>query len=169
MGYSNYNVGVWIETMVENRVQKIGHKIMADSTTLGGAVIYGLVTLMVLATGEMILFWKLVVGFMLTGGIVVLTRCIYFKDRPIPREHHTFVEKISASSFPSWHTARAVFLTITFIGMFQNRILALVLALIALLVAYSRVYLQRHDWWDVLGGMVLGGGVYWLILWGIVT
>lgn len=150
-------------------MQKIVHKFFADSTPLGGAVIYGLVTLMVLATGEMILFWKLVVGFILTGGIVVLIRCVYFKERPMKREHHTFIEKISASAFPSWHTARAVFLALTFMGLYQSGSLAVLLGLIALLVAYSRVYLQRHDWWDVLGGMVLGGGMYWLILRGIVT
>ncbi len=135
-----------------------------DVTSLGGAFFYGLVSLLALAVGEMELFIRLVIGFALCVGITSLIRVFYFKNRPAKQNYHNFLERLDASSFPSLHTARIVFLCITLAGFFQDNYVTGVLTFVAVLVAYSRTYLQKHDWWDLLGGVVLGVVVYGMIL-----
>jgi membrane-associated phospholipid phosphatase len=46
-----------------------------------------------------------------------------------------------------------MFLLIAYSG---NLILRIFLAVIGLLVAYSRIYLKRHYYIDVIGGIILG-------------
>ncbi|MAG02464.1 hypothetical protein CMI42_03945, partial [Candidatus Pacearchaeota archaeon] len=83
-------------------------------------------------------------------------------NRPEKQKYGNFVERIQASSFPSWHTARIVYLAIIISYLFSNNYLTILLIIIAGLVAYSRIYLKRHDYWDVLGGIVLGIIAFWL-------
>ncbi|MBI2151801.1 phosphatase PAP2 family protein, partial [Candidatus Woesearchaeota archaeon] len=70
--------------------------------------------------------------------------------------------KLDASSFPSWHTARALFLALIFSEKFNYFPLTVFLITITVIVAYSRLYLKKHDIIDVLGGIVLGGVSFWL-------
>ncbi|MBI4983109.1 phosphatase PAP2 family protein [Candidatus Woesearchaeota archaeon] len=136
-----------------------------DITALGGATVYGLVAVLVLLLEEKELFLKLVVGFLITFIITVLIRELYFKSRPKKQEYHNLAERIDASSFPSLHTARIVFFSLTWIGFFNyNYYLIAFFTLITITVAYSRIYLKKHDWWDLLGGVVLGGITFTIIL-----
>jgi membrane-associated phospholipid phosphatase len=66
------------------------------------------------------------------------------------------------SSFPSSHAANAATLALI-LGM-RWRWLAPPLWLLALTVAFSRMYLNRHFLSDVLFGMAIGVGVGWLAL-----
>ena len=93
---------------------------------------------------------------------MIVIRSIYTKNRPDKQEYKNYLEKIDALSFPSWHTARIVYLALIFSYLFNNNLLTLLFTLVAILVAYSRVYLKRHDYWDVLGGIVLGVVAFWL-------
>ncbi|HIH12529.1 TPA: phosphatase PAP2 family protein [Candidatus Woesearchaeota archaeon] len=155
------NRGVDLFLNMAQLIPTIVDKFFKDISPLGGGVLYSLVLLVVLGLQEMALFLRLLFGFLLTGMVVVLIRSVYFKDRPQRREYHSWMEKIIASSFPSWHTARAVFLALTFMTL-GGVYLKVVLGFIALLVGYSRIHLRRHDYWDVLGGMVLGMVTFFL-------
>lgn len=129
-----------------------------DITTFGGFAFYCLIMLLTLIFQEFTLLFKLLFGIIFTTLVIVLIRTFYFKNRPNQQEYDNFIDKIDASSFPSWHTAKIVFLVLVFSNFFQNNYpyFTLFLFLAALLVAYSRIYLKKHDWKDVLGGIILG-------------
>jgi len=66
------------------------------------------------------------------------------------------------SSFPSSHAANAAALALV-LGQRWRR-LAPGLWLLASLVAFSRIYLNRHFLSDVLCGVMIGVGIGWLVL-----
>ena len=98
--------------------------------------------------------------FIVLIGIYIITgiiRIIYFKQRPKKEEYDNFIEKIDASSFPSMHSARITFLclfTLIFLNL-EFFIKAIIIAF-GILGVYSRVYLKKHDFVDVIGGILLG-------------
>lgn len=127
-----------------------------ELTSLGGSVFYGLILLLTLLVGEIDLFIKLLIGYFFSLLIVILIRTFYFKNRPNKQKHQNYLEKIDASSFPSWHATRAIFLALLFSYFFVNRYVTTSLIIMALFVSYSRIKLKKHDWVDVLGGLILG-------------
>ena len=136
-------------------------ELFRDITSLGSAAFYGAVCLVVLAYGSFSFFWNLIIGFFFTGIVITLVRLLYFKPRPNKQEHKNWIEKIDASSFPSWHSARVMYLALVFLGI--SKIFDAVLLLLAGLVVYSRIYLKKHDWMDVIFGIGLGYLSYLLI------
>ncbi len=133
-----------------------------DITALGGTFFFTVILAITLALGNTTLFIQLLAGFFFTGIIITLTRMIYFKPRPKPKEYTNFIERIDASSFPSWHAARIVFLALSFHVFFKNKYISLILTVVTLLVCYSRIRLQKHDWIDLTAGIVLGALTYWI-------
>jgi len=127
-----------------------------DVTAFGGFIFYGFVLL--LSLGNLGLFIRLLIGLAVMVAVVVLIRSFYFKQRPKKQSYSNFLERIDAASFPSLHTARAVFLALVF-----SPANAILVSVMAVLVAYSRIYLKKHDWIDVLFGGLLGWGVYWVV------
>jgi len=69
--------------------------------------------------------------------------------------HHHF-------SFPSGHTAAAFSMCFALAVLLGKKGWGTGLALLAVLIAYSRVYLNQHFTLDILVGMVVGAGVSWL-------
>ena len=144
------------------RYQHFQDQFLRDLTSLGGFVFFGMVLLLYLALQQWNLFLQLLIGVMLTMIIVVLVRTVYFKNRPKKQNYRDFIERMDASSFPSWHTARIVFLSLQLAYFFNNLYVTLFTIFLAATVAYSRIYLKKHDWLDVSGGIVLGGLAFWL-------
>lgn len=58
-------------------------------------------------------------------------------------------------SFPSGHTTSA-FVSAAFMERRYGWKVGVPAYLVAAWVGYSRVYAERHDWWDVLGGATIG-------------
>lgn len=93
-----------------------------------------------------------------TVGVVIISyaiKILFFKNRPIKQSTGTFIEKVDASSFPSVHAARITVLAFWLIIYFNNIYLRAFSALIWVLVVYSRVYLKKHYWTDVIGGVII--------------
>ncbi|MBS3124424.1 phosphatase PAP2 family protein [Candidatus Woesearchaeota archaeon] len=141
---------------------KFIYEFLRDLTALGGTILFLLILPLALVVKEYQLFWQLLFGYCSTMIVVVLIRTFYYKDRPNKEAHHNYLEKLDASSFPSWHTARALFLALIFSEKFNYFPLTVFLITITVIVAYSRLYLKKHDIIDVMGGMVLGGVAFWL-------
>ena len=145
---------------MQKTLQKQLNDFFRDITAMGGLVASLLLILLFVSSQ---LFAPLVAGSSLIASIIILIRVFYFKDRPNKEMHTNFVERIDASSFPSMHTARIFFLSILFSVYFANLYLTVLCTIIAVLVSYSRIYLRKHDWIDVLGGAVVGVATYLLI------
>ncbi len=135
-----------------------------DVTALGGTFFFFIVLAFLISLEYTTVFFQLLLGFLFSGVVITLARLIYFKPRPKPTEYTNFIERIDASSFPSWHAARIVFLSLTLHTFFQNRFISLILTIITLLVCYSRIRLQKHDWIDIGAGVLLGVLTYWLTI-----
>ncbi|HLD39863.1 MAG TPA: phosphatase PAP2 family protein [Candidatus Nanoarchaeia archaeon] len=144
-----------------NHIQKHLNEFFRDITAIGGFAASVLLILLFISSPLLI---PLIAGSVITAGVIVLIRIFYFKNRPKKETYHTFWERIDASSFPSLHTARIVFLAILFSAYFSNRYLSILCAITAALVSYSRIYLKKHDWWDLAGGVVLGAATYFLVI-----
>ncbi len=135
-----------------------------DITAFGGAFFYALIVMLALAFNHATFAIDLILGFLFSLLILVPIRLLYFRNRPRKQNYSNFFERIDASSFPSWHTARIMFLAITAIFYFQNTFLSIILVILAVLVCYSRIYLRKHDWVDLLGGIVLAAVTYWIVI-----
>ncbi len=136
-----------------------------DVTSLGGALFYGILVLFTLLVQEYSLSLNLIVGFLITFVVTVIIRKFYFKNRPNKEDYSNFVERIDASSFPSLHASRVTFLTLlmSYHFNFEWKITTF-FVILALLIAYSRIFLKKHDKWDLLGGAILG-----ILTFGIIT
>ena len=77
------------------------------------------------------------------------------------------VEIHSANSFPSGHTtaAFAFFAFVTMVFFKNNKLMQFVMAMVAVLIGYSRMYLSQHFLEDVVTGAVLGLICYALAHW----
>ncbi len=134
-----------------------------DITTLGGFIFYILLSLLVLSFQEWLLFSQLVFGLLFTGAVVVLVRSFYFKDRPKKQKYNSYIERLDASSFPSWHSARIFVLAFILSAFFAwEFFVALAFFFVALLTAYSRIYLGKHDFFDISAGFLLAALTFYL-------
>ena len=89
---------------------------------------------------------------------------VYPKERPIPMQRNTFFQKYLAGSFPSVHTARITAFFIAVISFYTNKIFILISLLIITGVGYSRIYLKKHYFIDVLAGFLIGAFISILVL-----
>ena len=92
--------------------------------------------------------------------LAIITKLFYHKDRPIPQKRGTFINTISAGSFPSMHTIVAtVIAIIVSVSVFSeygygSRWIIVTYVLLAILVGTSRVKLKKHYRIDVIFGAV---------------
>lgn len=135
-----------------------------DITSLGSFAFHFFLILFVLALGKYLLVWQLLFSFFFTLLATTVIRTFYFKDRPHKQTHANFIEKIDAASFPSLHTARTVAMVLIILNTLQNHAVTAFLVAFSVLILYSRVYLKKHDWEDVAGGIILGVITFFLAM-----
>lgn len=111
-----------------------------------------------------IIFYPLLKGLLLIYTITMPIKFLVFKNRPKKMKYKAFWEKFEASSFPSVHAARVVFLALVLCSRFNNNVLSVMLFAVAALVIYSRIYLKKHYWTDVIGGLLISFLIYYLSL-----
>lgn len=80
----------------------------------------------------------------------------YRKERPVPQLKKIIFDKIDANSFPSVHSARIALLVTMVILYYKNTLLSVLGIALMLGVGYSRIYLKRHYFIDVLFGFIIG-------------
>jgi membrane-associated phospholipid phosphatase len=104
---------------------------------------------------DSILAVQLFIGVASVTLISFLIKALFFHARPKKQAMNTLVERLDASSFPSIHSARITVLVFWLIIISTDVVLKIILAIIGLTVAYSRIYLQKHYFVDVIGGIIL--------------
>jgi len=136
--------------------------LMRDFTALGGFLLISGIVLSVLLLQQKELFYFLLFGYFFIHFLGAGIKALHFKPRPNHQTYHNLIEKIDAGAFPSVHTARTFFFSLGLAYFFQNFAMTILLLLTAIIVSYSRVYLKKHDWWDLLGGLMLALLTFWL-------
>ena len=112
-------------------------------------------------------FWKeravaLILGVLLTAGMVLIIKFGVRRRRP-EGEWGDIYRKTDPHSFPSGHAARAVMLAV--VGLTLGPYwFGLLLLTWAPLVGVARVALGVHYLGDILVGMILGGGMGFVVL-----
>jgi membrane-associated phospholipid phosphatase len=132
-------------------------KVLEEVTFLGGLLFYLIISFYFLFKGNYNYFIILILGLFIIYLIALLIRTFHFKTRPKKVPYTNFLEKIDASSFPSIHAARVSFLFI-FLStrVFSSSCLVFLAFILTLLTLYSRIYLKKHYFIDVVGGTLLG-------------
>jgi len=99
---------------------------------------------------------RLFLGIASVTIISIIVKSLFFHNRPKKQKIKTLIDRIDASSFPSVHSARITIMIYLMIRYFSNIILQIFLMLIGLLVIYSRIYLKKHYFRDIIAGTLLG-------------
>jgi membrane-associated phospholipid phosphatase len=98
------------------------------------------------------LFIALIIGLIIAFSI----RFFYFKKRPDKSKTNTLFLRFYNSSFPSVHAIRAILLSYFFIFYFNYFFLTFIIIIFGLLIMYSRIYLKKHDYIDIIFGGLIG-------------
>ena len=126
-------------------------------STIGTYQFYILISIVFLTLKYYKEFFFLILGLFFIYLFTIPIRLLFFKDRPTKKKYSNLLEKIDASSTPSGHVTRSIFLAIFLIGFFDLKILfSIFIVLIFVLISYSRIYLKQHFPIDILIGALLG-------------
>ena len=149
--------------MLDDFVQRQKDDIIRDISSFGSMFFYILAVLIFLILGNYGVFAELFAGLAIIYAVTVILRTAFFRERPRRYNYNSYIEKLDAASFPSLHAARTAFMGAFFMAYFNNAILTAVLVLMVFSIAYSRIYLKRHDIKDVTAGIILGILVYFAV------
>ncbi len=135
--------------------------LMENVTVFGSIFTHILLRAVSFAVNDSV-FYVLARGLILIYALTMPVKLLLFRNRPRKMNYKSLWEKLEASSFPSVHAARVVFLSLALGARFDNTLLSAVLSLTAVLVMYSRTYLKKHYLGDVAGGFAAGVVIYFL-------
>jgi undecaprenyl-diphosphatase len=149
--------------------------ISGHSALLDGAMRFAAVYLIVAAALVAIPLWlrsdglrslvAAALGALLAVALTAAIGMLWDRPRPFVAEHFTpLISHAADASFPSDHLAALGAVTICV--WFTSRRLGLIVAVIALVVAFARVYVGVHYVSDVAGGFALGlacGALMWWV------
>jgi membrane-associated phospholipid phosphatase len=96
--------------------------------------------------------WQFTKGFLLTEAVTYGLKLAVNKQRP---------DRSNQNSFPSGHTSTA-FHSASFIHKRYGFTYSLPVYALAGFTAFSRIYGEKHDGWDVLAGALIGIGSNYL-------
>ena len=148
---------------INNPHGKILNKIMVDLTKYGREVVWISVILLLAVLGKKdgrkaaVL---LTIAFLILIPLGTILKSEI--DRTRPASENVLVNPDTKPSFPSGHativSAGATILLLRF-NKSRQMIFSVILAIEALLVSYSRIYVGDHYPLDVVGGILLGTGI----------
>ncbi len=136
-----------------------------DLTALGSLWAYLILLVFFVVWKDYALAKRLAIGLIVIYAVIMSIRAFYFRERPVKLKHNSFLGRIDASSFPSNHSARIAFVTISLIYHYSNLWFEISALIIGCLVAYSRIFLKKHDLKDVLAGIAVGIAIFLLTYW----
>ncbi|WP_348970709.1 glycosyltransferase [Chondrinema litorale] len=134
-------------------------------TNLGNGILLLPLLLLTLLLKDRFSALVVVLASVIHGIAVLVLKRVLFESasRPIAFFSNTsllhFVDGVqvhASRSFPSGHTTTAFVIAFCLSLLFQKRLLTYVFLFVALIVAYSRVYLLQHFYIDILFGALVG-------------
>ena len=160
-------MGPWtsFEIGILDAIQKLStpglDKFMVTITSLGNMSIIWIAFIVIfLSTKEYKTMGKvMVLGFILNLIIVnLLLKNIFARVRPFNIVNHAdlLIPTLKDGSFPSGHTSYAFTIFTIVLFMAKKKSLKLLTGILAVLIAFSRLYLYVHFPTDVIGGVIIG-------------
>ncbi len=127
-----------------------------SSITLFGSPVFYIVLVLILFKFDVAFAFKLFISLIFIEFICIFIKLVYYKERPNPQSRKEFFSKIDANSFPSVHSARISMIVTMLVLHFKSMLIFCIGALVIIGVSYSRMYLKRHYFIDVLVGVFVG-------------
>lgn len=160
-----------MENKIEGRVSLKKTKYaeyIRDFTAIGNPFLLLLVVLATLSSHSHFAsyFPILLVGFFVNEIVCSAIKYFWHKPRPNGQQFKNGFEKIDAGSFPSIHASRIsfVYLSLGYIHYLAGNLLLIpVFLTVIFVVGYSRVFLKKHFFSDVMAGYFLGSIQFWII------
>lgn len=160
-------MGPWssFEIGILDAIQKLStpglDKFMVTITSLGNMSIIWIAFIVIfLSTKEYKTMGKvMVLGFILNLIIVnLLLKNIFARVRPFNIVNHAdlLIPILKDGSFPSGHTSYAFTIFTIVLFMAKKKTLKVLTGILAVLIAFSRLYLYVHFPTDVIGGVIIG-------------
>ena len=160
-------MGPWtsFEIGILDAIQKLStpgiDKFMVTITSLGNmSIIWIAFIIIFLSTREYKTMGKvMVLGFILNLIIVnLLLKNIFARVRPFNIVNHAdlLIPTLKDGSFPSGHTSYAFTIFTIVLFMAKKKSLKVLTGILAVLIAFSRLYLYVHFPTDVIGGVIIG-------------
>ena len=132
--------------------------------TVGGVIVFFFVLLF--SGYQNVAVVALASLFIARGVISPLVYLLYKKARPYQQyEFTTIFSKLLSTrshihnSFPSDHALSLA--ALSFVVLYFLPVVGWILLVLMLLNGYGRIVLGYHDWFDVIGGWIIGGLVAW--------
>ncbi len=125
-----------------------------DFTSLGNPFI--LLSIAFLVAGATQAYAIILLGFVLNEVTCSTIKYYFPKARPNQQSYETGLEKIDAGSFPSIHASRLSFVMFSLISLTTFLPYKILFGLMMLIVGYSRIFLKKHFFVDVVSGYAFG-------------
>ena len=130
---------------------------LIDSFSFFGALpFYLFLSFFIFFSGNEKLFERLIIGIIFCYAVVILIRIVYYKERPRKIEHGNIIEKVIASSFPSFHSCAVTILSLMICLYYKSAYMIALFSFISLLVFFNRYHLRKHYLSDIIAGILTG-------------
>ena len=150
-----------------------GRWIMSMVTTWGEGTLFAIVMIAFVFDRRWKMVFPLLTGAALSAVLVAFFKKVVFAPSPRPLAVLDATQLLILDTsgiplqfaFPSGHTTTA-FVLFTMLALFTTRkVVQFALAVCAIMVALSRVYLMAHWFTDIMAGAMLGMAIAWLSVW----
>ena len=127
-------------------------------SALGSKEITTLIPIFFYLVDEKIIATKIFIGLIILYIIGIIIRLTYNKQRPQKRNNReNAFQIIEDNSFPSMHSTRSTFILLMICQYFNFEIkISLFFSLIYITILYARIHKKRHDYVDLIAGVILG-------------
>ena len=166
--FSKGNIHLWIN----GHHSALGDWFFTNVTIIGDGI-FSLAIALVLLFFELRRSIVLLLSWMVSGIIVQILKIYIFSNVPRPVTYFqgsailhlvAGIKHYAWQSFPSGHSASVFALFLCLSIYMKNRLAQCIFFLVAVIVAYSRMYLSEHFLIDVTGGSLIGICIAWLFL-----